>query len=1180
MKIVDIDKLIKNTPFIKRKIEEILPELIKKLIKATSKSIEFIRFPSGDAVNVPGLDGVVVNNTENCYIPVGKSFWELGTSDLKKINSDYDKRTKELDYDIRKEITFVLVIPKNWHFKTRSADWIAERLKDWKNVIVCEANIINDWLEDNLEISLWLLNEINITQSKLNCDLLPIALDKTLSSTNPNLNKDIFVEGRKKNQDKLLETIKNQHVIYVKSESRFDSFGFILSTLIEVEDDEISDKILIINDRASLNYCNDFLNEKIFIINFDEIENIKQTTNKLIIPICKYNTMADGIILETRGQRLMSRLLSEIGLDSQKSNDVNFLSKGNMLIIRRLLAKDVVEQKPQWAALQDKHILLPILFLQKFEIDNIAHIKFAEYLLNMDFNTIFIKWKDFEQIEDPPFRIVDNVLQFLNIEEGWFILNSYLTKNDYQKLFSAILFYICKKEPESDRKLESDGFGKKNLECILSSLTLYAMSNTQNQTIVDCFIRDILKCHIENFERILTFIHALAECSPGSVIDFIENDLLYGENIKNTMLTNDYTKILWTLEYLSTLRQYKFRSLNTLFELTKLDIKYQYSNNPETSFINLLNPYFNISALSLEDKKSVIKKFFEDDYVFVNLYLKIITINSCGYGIGYNVRKQELCEDVIYQRDIYNFYKELNSLMIEKIILNKDLTVVEKIIDNYHYFFIEDLDALSNYIKENRSYFDDEILYNVYKTSIHEAARIRRFEKHENWKDNANYLEVLLKIVKVSEPNEVFIKYKYLFENDYDDVDIEEYNCDDEKDFEYVDSRREELKQNAIKIIKQTYGNNALSLFIDVLEDSSYWGSYFIKSFSTKESLELMIKECFLKNKLNLLAGFICSYENTDESIMLLKNVGKEKLRQILPLLYNLKMESLCEDDEDRRIFYSNKSYGYRDDLDLEIFNNFLKFNPVGCLDYFIHKVIDGQTYELAITTLSEIKKDNSLIKTQRYEWELKELFKKLEGFKLSDEIALLELDFINHFEHLYPKALTNYWFNNPKEFIEYCESVYCKERRYKELYNLEYKLVFDEKQFDNFKQFEDFSNYLIQYATSKNEDRKFILSILGNILSKSPKGKDGAFPHESARRILEKKIDSTNRGFLIGYYNSRGARMVTDGTSEFEKAKTFEQYAANMEIMYPTTAILLRKIAKDFDNTGKDDKKYDLLGY
>ena len=78
----------------------------------------------------------------------------------------------------------------------------------------------------------------------------------------------------------------------------------------------------------------------------------------------------------------------------------------------------------------------------------------------------------------------------------------------------------------------------------------------------------------------------------------------------------------------------------------------------------------------------------------------------------------------------------------------------------------------------------------------------------------------------------------------------------------------------------------------------------------------------------------------------------------------------------------------------------------------------------------------------------------------------------------------------------------------------------------------------------------------------------------------MEKKIDSTNRGFLIGYYNSRGARMVTDGTSEFEKAKTFEQYAANMEIMYPTTAILLRKIAKDFDSTGKDDKKYDLLGY
>ena len=53
------------------------PHLIKNLIYAVIQP-DKIRFPSGDAVWVPGFDGYVVNKEENRFVPKGLSLWEAG----------------------------------------------------------------------------------------------------------------------------------------------------------------------------------------------------------------------------------------------------------------------------------------------------------------------------------------------------------------------------------------------------------------------------------------------------------------------------------------------------------------------------------------------------------------------------------------------------------------------------------------------------------------------------------------------------------------------------------------------------------------------------------------------------------------------------------------------------------------------------------------------------------------------------------------------------------------------------------------------------------------------------------------------------------------------------------------------------------------------------------------------
>ncbi len=79
----------------KRDCQETLPHLIRKLIRATSSSIDTIKFPAGDNVLIGGWDGVLEVKKGTEYIPKGKSVWEFGANrDTKnKADKDFIKRT-------------------------------------------------------------------------------------------------------------------------------------------------------------------------------------------------------------------------------------------------------------------------------------------------------------------------------------------------------------------------------------------------------------------------------------------------------------------------------------------------------------------------------------------------------------------------------------------------------------------------------------------------------------------------------------------------------------------------------------------------------------------------------------------------------------------------------------------------------------------------------------------------------------------------------------------------------------------------------------------------------------------------------------------------------------------------------------------------------------------------------
>ena len=73
-----------------------LPQLVRRLIRATGHDIGPIEFPAHEQVQRPGWDGIVEVGQADAFVPAGTSGWEMGVekNPQKKAEEDFAKRER------------------------------------------------------------------------------------------------------------------------------------------------------------------------------------------------------------------------------------------------------------------------------------------------------------------------------------------------------------------------------------------------------------------------------------------------------------------------------------------------------------------------------------------------------------------------------------------------------------------------------------------------------------------------------------------------------------------------------------------------------------------------------------------------------------------------------------------------------------------------------------------------------------------------------------------------------------------------------------------------------------------------------------------------------------------------------------------------------------------------------
>lgn len=243
---------IKNwTATNKRRAEEILPLLVKKLILASCRPNN-IDFPSGDAVAIGGWDGVLDIDEATDFLPAGKSAWEFGTNEAVKgkADDDYSKRLKNPAPFKLDETTFVFVTSRLW---TKRDNWVRLKLSDkkWKYVKGINAETLENWLETCPAVHRWFAELLDKRSASMKD--VEQAWSEYTNQTKVNISSGFLLHNRAKESKTIDNIVSGQPALHwIKSASKAEAYGFILASFID--SDIAKSRCLIIKDQESWDF--------------------------------------------------------------------------------------------------------------------------------------------------------------------------------------------------------------------------------------------------------------------------------------------------------------------------------------------------------------------------------------------------------------------------------------------------------------------------------------------------------------------------------------------------------------------------------------------------------------------------------------------------------------------------------------------------------------------------------------------------------------------------------------------------------------------------------------------------------------------------------------------------------------------------------------------------------------
>ena len=234
----ELDNWSRNNP---RQAQEILPELVIRLVLATSDKIIRHNFSIEKGIQYAGYDGVLESEEKSNFFPKGKSVWECGTDEnlIQKFDDDIKKRTQNpLGVDIV-STTFIFVTLKLWNHRKSIEEKINESKSKyhWSDIQIFDASKMCLWIEKCPAVSNWMFSVMG--KSINGVYTVEQFWEEYATSTIPFLKEEFFLIGRDKEKEIISSWLTEKNGCHVlKAESDLEAIMFLIATIYNFESKE------------------------------------------------------------------------------------------------------------------------------------------------------------------------------------------------------------------------------------------------------------------------------------------------------------------------------------------------------------------------------------------------------------------------------------------------------------------------------------------------------------------------------------------------------------------------------------------------------------------------------------------------------------------------------------------------------------------------------------------------------------------------------------------------------------------------------------------------------------------------------------------------------------------------------------------------------------------------------
>lgn len=609
-----------------KECQSLLPELIRRLICASVKQLERLSFPCGDAVHMPGWDGIVSCQEPIDLVPKGESLWECGVNkDIQtKANDDITKRATNPLGHIKSDSTFVFVTPREW---TGADAWIIANQKGWKKLVVYTAVELEVWIEKCPTVGLWLADKLNILNAG-GYQLPDVYWMQWASGDKYSLPYQIVTAGRDQVIDRVLKACFELSIIEIQALTQSEAVAFVLASIVTCNDaDKLQAKTIVVTDKNTFDDLVSHYENLIIITTLrDNMSYALLHNHTVICAVTPEDQVPTAVKLPRVEREGFVKAIEYCGFDSIQARKIATDTARDVNVLRRRMKIDKL--KPEWANSDGISALLPIILLGQWNENVPGDLKLVEKLSRKTYSDYAKILQGFRLMSDSPIAHIGTVWRLRSPMDAMAYASVYLTDGDLAKLKEVCELLIADDDPEAVDKVTSDGWGmwqfkqqfssniKKGTYQSLILLSLINDDSGNKNVWVDGLVRELLNgWTLQRFLSNRTYFTLLAEASPEAFLGFLEET---GQDIYDVVFTPQkyslgvtgwniyYTEILFALEMLAWDEDYIYRATSLLLRFSTYKNESNYVNKPINSLAEIFRFQLPQTFAKFENKIEVL----------------------------------------------------------------------------------------------------------------------------------------------------------------------------------------------------------------------------------------------------------------------------------------------------------------------------------------------------------------------------------------------------------------------------------------------------------------------------------------------------------------------------------------------------------------------------------------------